>query len=61
MLRKKVFFQMILMVNSILILTGCAGLADFSIDLPGHYSIVRTSAHNVTIAPKLVIHIGELM
>jgi len=34
-------------------LTGCAGLADYSIDLPGNYSVVRTSAHQVTLAPKI--------
>ncbi|GKV70339.1 hypothetical protein NCCP2716_28370 [Sporosarcina sp. NCCP-2716] len=33
-------------------LTGCAGAADYDIDLPGEYSILRTSAHQVTIAPK---------
>ncbi|WP_209020961.1 DUF3997 domain-containing protein [Evansella clarkii] len=36
-----------------MMLTGCAGLADYSYDLPGDYSIVRTSAHQVTIAPKI--------
>lgn len=41
-----VFFPFIL-------LTGCAGLADYSLDLPGNYSIVRTSAHQVTVAPKI--------
>ena len=34
-------------------LTGCAGLADYSIDLPGNYSVVRTSSHQVTLAPKI--------
>lgn len=34
-------------------LAGCAGLANYSIDLPGNYSIVRTSAHQVKIAPKI--------
>ncbi len=38
---------------SILIgLTGCAGAADYDIDLPGEYSILRTSADRVIIAPK---------
>lgn len=41
------------MVFSLLMVTGCAGLADYSIDLPGNYSIVRTSAHQVTVAPKI--------
>lgn len=31
---------------------GCAGAADYDIELPGGYSILRTSAHQVTIAPK---------
>ena len=38
---------------SLIMLTGCAGLADYSLDLPGNYSIVRTSAHQVTVAPKI--------
>lgn len=28
-------------------------MADYSVDLPGEYSVVRTSAHQVTIAPKI--------
>jgi len=28
-------------------------LQDYSVDLPGEYSVVRTSAHQVTIAPKI--------
>lgn len=36
----------------LLLLMGCAGLADYDVDLPGGYSIVRTSAHQVKIAPK---------
>lgn len=36
----------------ILGLTGCAGAADYDIELPGEYSIIRTSAHQVKIAPK---------
>lgn len=42
-----------MLVLFIMMLTGCAGLADYSYDLPGDYSIVRTSAHQVTIAPKI--------
>jgi hypothetical protein len=42
-----------MLVFFIMMLTGCAGLADYSYDLPGDYSIVRTSAHQVTIAPKI--------
>lgn len=36
-----------------LLLCGCAGLADYDIDLPGDYSVIRTSADNVIIAPKV--------
>lgn len=43
---------MIVIVLSLLILTGCPGLADYSLDLPGNYSVVRTSAHEVKIAPR---------
>ena len=32
---------------------GCAGLADYSVELPGNYSIVRSSAHQVTISPQI--------
>ena len=38
---------------SLIMLTGCAGLADYSLDLPGNYSIVRTSAHQVKVALKI--------
>lgn len=31
---------------------GCAGLGDYDIELPGKYSVVRTSAHQVTISPQ---------
>ena len=37
---------------SLVLLSGCAGLGDYDIDLPGNYSVVRTAAHQVTIAPK---------
>ncbi|MGD6942365.1 DUF3997 domain-containing protein [Cytobacillus gottheilii] len=36
-----------------LFLGGCAGASDYKIDLPGKHSIIRTSANNVTIAPKI--------
>ena len=37
------------------ILTGCGGSigANYDLDLPGNYSIVSTSAHQVTISPKI--------
>ncbi|PQD93653.1 hypothetical protein CYL18_18785 [Pradoshia eiseniae] len=39
-------------IISLLFLTGCPGASDYDIDLPDNYSIVRTSANEVTIAPK---------
>ncbi|MDM5154994.1 DUF3997 domain-containing protein [Bacillus sp. DX1.1] len=50
MKHRLMFFKM--SVISLLLLTGCAGVSDYDVDLPGDYSIVRSSAHNVTIAPK---------
>lgn len=35
-----------------LFISGCAGLGDYSINLSGNYSLLRTSSHNITIAPK---------
>ncbi|MER1987703.1 MAG: DUF3997 domain-containing protein [Solibacillus sp.] len=52
MFKKKGLYYSMLIIYSLLILTGCAGLADYSLDLLGNYSIVRSSAHQVTIAPK---------
>ena len=43
---------MITVILSLVLLSGCAGLGDYDIDLPGNYSVVRTAAHQVTIAPK---------
>lgn len=43
---------LILVVTLLFILTSCSGTADYSIDLPGDYSVVRTSAHQVNISPK---------
>ncbi|WP_157805836.1 DUF3997 domain-containing protein [Bacillus sp. mrc49] len=34
-------------------LAGCSGLSDYEVDLPGSYSIVSTSEHQVTISPKI--------
>lgn len=50
--KKQTFYYLILVVIPLLILTGCPGMADYSVDLPGDYSVVRTSAHQVKIAPK---------
>ncbi|WP_282942172.1 DUF3997 domain-containing protein [Paenibacillus sp. RC67] len=36
-----------------LLTSGCAGLGDYDISLPGGYSVVRTSAHQVTISRQV--------
>lgn len=36
-----------------LCLIGCAGASDYDIDLPGNYSIVRLSAEEIILAPKV--------
>ena len=51
-MRKRLFICLFVTVLSLIIVSGCAGLADYEVDLPGGYSIVRTSAHSVFIAPK---------
>ncbi len=45
---------LILILASMLLLLGCfgPGAADYSIDLPGGYHLVKTSAHNVMITPN---------
>ena len=53
MSKKHIFRYWVMLFFSLVMLTGCAGLADYSIDLPGNYSVVRTSAHQVTVAPKI--------
>ncbi|MBU9713694.1 DUF3997 domain-containing protein [Evansella tamaricis] len=50
--QKRYFKKMILFIAGISLLTGCAGMADYDVELPGNYSILRTSAHQVTIALK---------
>ncbi|MEH6944856.1 DUF3997 domain-containing protein [Bacillus sp. JJ722] len=52
MSRNRYFYFLFIGIMSLFFLTGCPGAADYDIDLPGNYSIVRTSAHDVTIAPK---------
>lgn len=42
----------IIVLFSFLFLGGCAGLADYSIDLSKEYSLLRTSGNNITIVPK---------
>lgn len=40
-------------LGCVILLTGCAGVSDFDVDLPGDYSIIRTSPDIVFISPKL--------
>ncbi|KAB2332783.1 DUF3997 domain-containing protein [Bacillus mesophilum] len=46
-----------LIISFIMMLTlfsaGCAGASDYEIDLPGNYSVIRSSAHDVKISPKI--------
>lgn len=49
----------LLFISTVIILCGCAGATNFSIDLSEKYSIVSTSAHMVTIAPKREFGWGE--
>ncbi|MGG3451731.1 DUF3997 domain-containing protein [Domibacillus aminovorans] len=52
MKKKQLFNYLLLALISLFLLTGCPGPADYDIDLPGGYSVIRTSAHQVKIAPK---------
>lgn len=52
MSRKRQVYSLFIAIISIVLLTGCSGASDYEVDLPGNYSIVRTSAHQVIIAPK---------
>ncbi|WP_042351613.1 DUF3997 domain-containing protein [Bacillus massiliigorillae] len=52
MFRNRCFYFLFIATISVLFLTGCPGASDFDVDLPGEYSIVRLSAHEVKIAPK---------
>lgn len=51
MTTKKYF--MFLLIASILFAGGCAGASDYTIDLTGGYSLLRGSADDVTIQPKI--------
>lgn len=53
MFKRQIFRYSALIFFSLIILTSCAGPANYSLDLPGNYSIVSTSAHQVTISPKI--------
>lgn len=50
LIKKRIGFIIILCTLAVLV--GCAGIGDYHVDLIGNYSIVRSSAHQVTISPK---------
>lgn len=41
------------LIITLLVLSGCAGAADYDIDLSGNYSLLKGSAHDVKIQPKI--------
>lgn len=41
-----------LIISSILLSSGCAGLGDYDITLPDGYSVIRTSAHMIKICKQ---------
>lgn len=45
----KSILKCLLIISLSMILYGCAGAGDFDIDLSGGYSLIRSSAHMVTI------------
>lgn len=49
----KLFRYLLVGLLSLLFLTGCPGPSDYEMDLPGGYSVIRTSADEVKIAPKV--------
>lgn len=53
------FKKVVLLCGIIMLISGCAGLGDYDIDLPGNYSILRTSGDQITIAPQNEIGWGE--
>ena len=53
MFKKHIFHYSMVTLFSLFVLTSCAGLADYDIDLPGDYSVVRTSAHKIFISPEI--------
>lgn len=51
-MKAKAYLLFLLLIT----LHGCAGLGDYDIQLPGNFSVVRTSGHQVTISPQLSSH-----
>ena len=50
--------QLILLIVSCFILSGCAGLADYTISLDNGYRIVRLSAHQIQIYGEEAVNDG---
>lgn len=48
----KEIIRFALLAALLIMVQGCAGLGDYDVELPGGYSVVRTSGHQVTISPK---------
>ncbi|REB11032.1 DUF3997 domain-containing protein [Sporosarcina sp. BI001-red] len=44
---------LIVLIIPLLLLAGCPGASDYDIDLSGKYTLLRGSAHDVTIQPKI--------
>ena len=49
----KKFYALLIIVFLSLALLGCAGAGDYNIDLHGGYSLIRSSAHMVTINKRI--------
>lgn len=45
----KVALRFVLIGVTTLLLYGCAGAGDYDISLPGEYSVIRSSGHDITI------------
>lgn len=49
----KLFLKLLVLFVFTQLVTGCAGLADYTVELPGDYTIFRTSGDMIFIVPKL--------
>src|SRR5690606_20837397 len=59
MLKGRKISRFIIPVLSLLLLTGCPGAEDFSLELPGGYTVDRLSAHPVIISPETSSQISD--
>ncbi|MGE7187121.1 DUF3997 domain-containing protein [Peribacillus sp. NPDC006672] len=50
---KRVFKFVFISLYFYCLLAACSGLSDYEVELPGNFSIVSTSQHQVTISPKI--------